>query len=135
MGLVLPYLGRMKSHNVLNAISADDLEYYRQNPEEARELLNRETVRRKMIGWIVVLAAVLVAGSKLVAFYLSDLMGDFIVSVLVDLVFEMGAALMGAVATLVFVEVAQAQQYEENKRLYRALKEHLEADGSPRLQD
>ncbi len=55
---------------------------------------------------------------------------SFVASVVVDLVFETGAALMGAVATLLFVEIAQARQYEENKRLYRAVKAHLGNDAS-----
>ncbi len=118
----------MRPHEDLGEVSAEDLEYYRQNPGEVHELLNRETVRRKMIVWIVAIAVVLVAGSKLISVYLTDLAGNFLASILVDLVFEMGAALMGAVATLLFVEIAQARQYEENKRLYRAVRAYLGLD-------
>ena len=110
-------------------LSEDDLNYYREHPEEIHELLSRETVRRQMAIWIAVVAAVLVTVSKLIAYYFKDSLGLFIVEVVVDLVFEMGAALMGAVATLVFIEMAQAEQYRENKRLYRACRERLEAEG------
>ncbi len=106
----------------------DDLDYYRRNPEAIRELLSRETVRRKMAGWIVVVAMALVTASKLVAYYFRDTLGDFVVDVVVDLIFETGAALLGAVATLVFIEMAQAKQFQENKRLYRAVKARLEEE-------
>ncbi|MEL6187727.1 MAG: hypothetical protein AAFU79_24155 [Myxococcota bacterium] len=124
------YGGRMTSTPELESISAEDLAYYRRHPNEVHELLNRETVRRNMIGWILALAVLLVASSKLAAYFLHDLTGSFVASVVVDLVFETGAALMGAVATLLFVEIAQARQYEENKRLYRAVKAHLDAEAA-----
>jgi len=125
----------MKSETAdpLASLSADELDYYRQNPEEIHELLNRETVRRKMIGWILLAAAVLVTLSKLIPFFFGDVIGEFASEVAMDLVFEMGAALMGAIATLYFVEITQAQQYEENKRLYRALKARL-GDKNPEQQ-
>lgn len=112
----------------LEGVSEEDLEYYRRNPEEARELLSRETVQRRTIGWVVLLAIVLVTASKLAGYYLRDVLGEFVVEVVVDLVFETGAALMGAVATLLFVEIAQARQYAENKRLYRAVQAQLKAE-------
>lgn len=109
-------------------LSDDELNYYRENPGEVHELLNRETVRRRLAVWIVLIAALLVTASKLVSYYFRDTLGVFIVEVVVDLVFETGAALMGAVATLVFVEIAQARQYEENKQLYRAVRARLAAE-------
>ena len=118
----------MSNDHELLDLSEDDLTYYRDNPEAIRELLSRETVRRQMAGWIVAVAMLLVTTSKFVAYYFRDTLGDFFVDVVVDLIFEMGAALMGAVATLVFVEMAQASQFEENKRLYRAVKARLAAD-------
>ena len=110
-------------------LSEEDLQYYREHPEEIHELLSRETVRRQMATWIALLAVVLVTASKLMAYGFKDTFGSFVVEVVVDLVFEMGAALMGAVATLIFIEMAQAEQYKENKRLYRACRARLEAEG------
>ena len=121
-------MARTTDHELVE-LSEEELDYYREHPEEIHELLSRETVKRQMAIWIALVAAVLVTVSKLIAYYFKDSLGGFVVEVVVDLVFEMGAALMGAVATLVFVEMAQAEQYEENKRLYRACRERLEAEG------
>jgi len=121
----------LKTHDPLKALSEDELDYYRRNPDEIHELLNRETVRRKMIGWIVLVAVLLVTVSKIVPYFFEDIPGgSFVSDVVVDLVFEMGAALMGAVATLLFIEVTQARQYEENKQLYRALRAKLRAESA-----
>lgn len=119
----------LKNRNPLDALSEEEIDYYRENPDEIHELLNRETVRKKMIGFIVLVAVTLVTVSKAIPYLFEDIPGgSFVSDVVVDLIFEMGAALMGAVATLLFIEVTQARQYEENKQLYRALKAKLKRE-------
>ena len=72
-------------------------------------------------GWkyfvVLIVAVLFVGGSKLLAVRFSDQLPSFISTVLVDVVFEMGAALIGAVATVIFISFQIRRQFERNLRL------------------
>lgn len=101
----------------LNDLTDDDVRYFRDNPDRLDLITSRETVQLRNL-WIVLVVAVLfVAGSKLLSENYNDEMSQFLNNVVVDLVFEMGAALIGSVATVIFIEYQQKRQFEENLAL------------------
>ena len=60
-------------------------------------------------------AVAFVAGSKTIAVKFDNESYQFLVNVASDLVFEMGAALIGSVATVIFSEYQNKRQFNENK--------------------
>ncbi len=97
-------------------LSSEDLRRLRDNPRLLDLLNERETVKLRLMWRVLALAVLLVAGSKLISETYGDQISQFLNNVVVDLIFEMGAALIGSVATVVFIEYQQKRQFEENLR-------------------
>ncbi|MDF1671281.1 MAG: hypothetical protein P1U83_16890, partial [Roseovarius sp.] len=98
---------------------------FSENPDRLDLITNRETLKLKSLWVALALAMVFVAGSKFIAETYADQMSQFLNNVVVDLVFEMGAALIGSVATVIFIEFQQKRQFEENLTLRSAIEKRI----------
>ena len=77
--------------------------------------------------WRILIAALaLVALSKVLAVQFDNAFDQVIADTLVDLVFEMGAALIGSVATVIFIEHRQKKQYIENVKYREAVQRRIQ---------
>lgn len=94
-----------------------ELIYLRDNPSELRLFVDREVIYRAVLIKVLVLALICIATSKLVSYQFADELSRFINDVVVDTIFEIGAALLGAVATVFFIELQQKRQFDENVKL------------------
>ncbi|MGC1503809.1 MAG: hypothetical protein ACRBB0_05460 [Pelagimonas sp.] len=109
----------------LDDLDDDDVRYFSENPDRLDLITNRETLKLKSLWVALALAMVFVAGSKFIAETYADQMSQFLNNVVVDLVFEMGAALIGSVATVIFIEFQQKRQFEENLTLRSAIEKRI----------
>lgn len=107
-------------------LNDDDIRHFQTHPEELDLISSREMVQTKTLMRLVLLAIAFVAGSKLVAFRFGDELGQFINDVVVDLVFELGAALLGAAATVYFLEMQQKKQFSQNMEFIRTVRKRME---------
>lgn len=104
-----------------------DIQFFRENPDELSLLDNRQTFRMARMIRFLVLAVLFFAVSKLINAKFNDAIEQLFNSVLVDLIFEMGAALIGAVATLIFIENEQRKQYRENIQMRMEIRRRITA--------
>lgn len=129
----------MSSPSVTEAIMAGDaselsdahIQQFRDNPDLFDLINSRETVSLRNFWYLLAAAAVLVASSKAISVFVGDEYEQFILSILSDLVFEMGAALVGSIATVIFIQTGERRQFEENLKFRAEVKKRiarLEAD-------
>lgn len=113
-------------------LSDAQIRQFRDNPDLFELISDRESLNLWRF-WILLLAAVgLVALSKIISVSIGDEYEQFFLTVLSDLVFEMGAALIGSIATVIFIEIQQKRQFEENVKFRAEVKKRiaaLEAEG------
>ena len=111
----------------LKDISDEHVRYFRDNPDKLDLISDREDFSVGKYLVVLIAAVFLVGFSKYMAEVYSDQLTQFVNSVLVDLVFEMGAALIGSVATVFFIEFQDKRQFEKNLRLRLEIERRIEA--------
>ena len=100
-------------------ITDEDIEFYRNNPEELELIVNKEVLQLSTLSYFFVVAIIISIASKVLPYFFEDVWGRFMNEVVFDLVFEFGVALLGGVVTAFFLEILQKKQYEQNV-CYRA---------------
>lgn len=100
--------------------------YLRDHPEILPLIGDRETVTTRHLWRILLLAVILVALSKVNAIKFDNAIDQLLASVAVDFVFEMGAALIGSVATVIFIQHQQKKQFIENIQFRAKLQQMID---------
>ena len=85
-------------------LTEDQVRYFKDNPNLVEFIEDREALGLHILWRILWIADAVVAGSKIIAVKFDNEFYQFLVNVASDLVFEMGAALIGSVATVIFSE-------------------------------
>lgn len=107
-------------------LTEDQVRCFKDNPSLMTLVGDRETLGLRNLWRILWIAAALVAVSKVIAVKLGDEVDQFLVNVASDLVFEMGAALIGSVATVIFIEYQNMRQFTENMAFRTKLQKRIE---------
>ncbi len=95
-------------------LTDDHIRRLRDHPELLELIGSRETLALRNLWSLLAIAALLVVVSKLIAVKYGDEIDQLMIDVTVDLVFEMGAALIGSVATVIFIQHREKKQFSEN---------------------
>ncbi len=99
-----------------------------QREPDLLDLINeRESLSSRSLWSILGIAAVLMLLSKIIAVKVLDAYDQLAIDVTADLVFEMGAALIGSVATVIFIEHREKRQTKENIRFRSAVQKRIKA--------
>ncbi len=101
----------------LQDLTQEHLQYFKKNPDKLELISDREDFSIGKYVVILMAAIVLVGTSRYLTQVYNDEISQFINGVVVDLIFEMGAALIGGVATVMFIELQNKRQFERNLRL------------------
>lgn len=109
------------------ALTEAQITYLRDNPEIMDLIGDRESLGTKYLWQILIAAVVLVVLSKLLAGTFENVVDQLFSDVVVDLVFEMGAALIGSIATVIFIEHRQKRQFIENIHFRQAVQRRIDA--------
>ena len=96
-------------------LTEDQVRSFKDNPNLLEFIEDREALGLHILWRILLVAVAFVAGSKIIAVKFYNEFYQFLVNVASDLVFEMGAALIGSVATVIFSEYQNKRQLNENK--------------------
>lgn len=99
--------------------------YLRDHPEIMSLIGDRESLGTRHLWRILVAAVVLVGLSKLLAAQFDNVFDQMVSDIVVDLVFEMGAALIGSVATVIFIEQREKKQFIENLEFRDAVQRRI----------
>jgi hypothetical protein len=106
-------------------LTEDQVRCFKDNPSLMTLVGDRETLGLRNLWRILWIAAALVAVSKIIAVKLGDEVDQFLINVASDLVFEMGAALIGSVATVIFIEYQNRRQFTENMAFRTKLQQRI----------
>lgn len=109
-----------------DALTDAQIAYLRDHPEILNLIGDRESLGTRHLWRILIAALALVALSKVIAVRFDNAFDQVIADTLVDLVFEMGAALIGSVATVIFIEHRQKKQYIENVKYREAVQRRIQ---------
>lgn len=82
---------------------------------------DRKTIYHVVLIVVFVVGFLLVAVSKTVKFSFADSSSVWLVELIVDLIFELGVALWGGVATTVLLQDLVKRQYTEGRRFQQAI--------------
>jgi hypothetical protein len=106
-------------------LTEDQVCCFKDNPSLMTLVGDRETLGLRNLWRILWIAAALVAVSKIIAVKLGDEVDQFLINVASDLVFEMGAALIGSVATVIFIEYQNRRQFTGNMAFRTKLQQRI----------
>jgi len=108
------------------ALSDAQIAYLRDNPQVMDLIGDRESLGTRHLWRILVVAIVLIVLSKLLVTRFEDAFNQIFYDAIVDLVYEMGAALIGSVATVIFIEHQQKKQFIENIRFRQIVQRRID---------
>jgi hypothetical protein len=100
----------------MTRLTEEELAYYRKHPELIEAVGSKETIYRVILLTVFVAGFLFVAGSKVVKFAFLESSVPWLIELIVDLVFELGVALWGGVATTVLLQDLVKRQYREGRR-------------------
>ena len=106
-------------------ITEQELAFYRKHPELVHAIGSKSTIYRTVLLVVFVTGFVLVAVSKAVKFGFGDGSDSYLMELVVDLIFEMGVALWGGVATAVLLQNFVQRQYKEGRRYQQEIMKEL----------
>lgn len=105
-------------------ITEQELEYYRKHPELVQAVGDKTIIFRVVLVLVFVIGFLLVAFSKLVK-YGFGCGSDCLVELAVDLIFELGVALWGGVATTVLLQTYVERKYKEGRKYQQEIMKRL----------
>lgn len=110
-------------------LTDDQVAMFRDNPELLDLIGDRETIFQRNMWWLLLAAFLLVATSKALTVKYGDDFELFFFNTIADLIFEMGAALIGSVATVLFLNRQKKRQFAQNLKFRSDLMKRIEALG------
>ena len=102
-------------------ISNEEIAFYRKHPELIEAVGDKATIHRLILLVVFVAGFLLVVVSKSVKYGFAGSAMPWLIELIVDLVFELGIALWGGVATTVLLQDLIKRQYREGKRYQQAI--------------
>ena len=100
-------------------VTAEELSYFREHPDQIDEVTAPVNVHKLFLWAGALLGIVLVALSKYLKFSIVYMLSEALREFTVDVVFEIGVALIGAAVTAYILGILLNQQ-QENASLWRA---------------
>ncbi|MEO1668401.1 MAG: hypothetical protein AAFU54_27460 [Chloroflexota bacterium] len=118
---------RLTERFVAQATEIDDdtIAFYREHPEELDLIINKEEVRLGFFRILFLIGLAVALGARAAAHFFPEALGPFMTNVVLDLIFEMGNAILGGVLTAFFLEYLEARQYQENVRFREEVKRRI----------
>ena len=101
---------------IIDVVTKQELEFYRKHPQLVHAVGNKATIYRVVLITVFFAGFLLVVLSKAVKYGFVDAPAVAWVELTVDLIFEMGVALWGGVATTVLLQQFVERKYKEGRR-------------------
>lgn len=106
-------------------IPKEEIAFYRTHPELIQALGDKATIHRVILIAVFATGFLLVVVSKSLEYGFAGSAMPWLVELTVDLVFELGIALWGGVATTVLLQDLIKRQYREGRRYQNAILRQL----------
>lgn len=114
-------------------LTDEQVAMFRDNPELLDLIGDRETIFQRNMWLLLLIAFLLVATSKALTVTYGDQFEIFFFNTIANLVFEMGAALIGSVATVLFLNRQKKRQFAQNLQFRADLMKRINALGKEAL--
>ena len=113
-GVATRWVSRLLLTPISTDVTDDEVEYFRDHPDELEEMAAPVSVHLVFLWFGMALGLVLVGVSKLLKFSgVLDAVGDGGAEFLIDVVFEIGVALIGAAVTAYLLGILLNQQQRD----------------------
>ena len=113
-------------------ITEDLLDYYEKNPSDLDLIIEEEDFQLGFLFVFFVIGFVLMIGTKSIQLYFHDQLPEFLTVVLLEILLEIGKALMGGTIVAYFIEFLRHKQFLHNKEFRDEIKLKLEARANAR---
>ena len=114
----------------MEKLTESELAFYRKHPELIQAVGDKATIYRVILIVVFLAGFLLVIMSKILKYGFEDASASWLVELSVDLVFELGVAMWGGVATTVLLQDLVKRQYSEGRRYQQAIIRQLAAEES-----
>ncbi len=110
-------------------ITAEEVDYYRQNPEKIEEITKQGRSHRSILPVGFMIGFTLVFASKIIGFF--DPFGSelFLNEIVVDMTFELGVAVWGGVMTTFILEVIENREAAAIQRYKNEILRRIQLSG------
>ncbi|MEO0896433.1 MAG: hypothetical protein AAFY71_08560 [Bacteroidota bacterium] len=113
-------------------ITEDLLDYYGKNPSDLDLIIEEEDFQLGFLFVFFIIGFVLMIGTKSIQLYFHDQLPEFLTVVLLEILLEIGKALMGGTIVAYFIEFLRHKQFLHNKAFRDEIKLKLEARANTR---
>ncbi|PIE80526.1 MAG: hypothetical protein CSA15_01935 [Candidatus Delongbacteria bacterium] len=100
--------------------------YYRKNPKELDLIIDKEDYNIKFLGYFFIVGLAITVGSRVLKYFFSDVWGEFVNDIILDVFSELGIAIFGGAIVAFLLEYLQKKQYEQNVHYRNEIKMRLE---------
>ncbi len=98
------------------------------NPDKLDLIVNWEAFQVQFLLFFFVVGLVLTIGARIIIYLFRDHLGEFLSTVILDVISELGIAVFGGVLTTYYLEYLHEQPYEQNMKFQNEIKVRLKTN-------
>jgi len=106
-------------------ITEELLDYYEKNPDELDLIINKEHFNALFLGIFFSIGIGLTLAARVVQYFYGTDLGDFVNSVILDVISELGIAIFGGAVVAYYLEFLNKKQYQQNLKFRNEIKRRL----------
>ncbi|MEO1254315.1 MAG: hypothetical protein AAFY41_05450 [Bacteroidota bacterium] len=114
-------------------ITEDVILHYERNPDELDLIINKEYFNAFYIGIFFIIGIVITMSARVVSYFYGDSLGDFIDTVILDVISELGIAIFGGAIVAYLIEMLNKKQFQQNIKFRREIKSIIEQRSRDKL--
>lgn len=107
-------------------ISPEIISYYEQNPDELDLIIDKEHFHAVYLTLFFILGIGITVLARVVQYLYGDYCGEFVNTVVLDVLSELGIAIFGGAVVAYYIEFLNKRQYQQNLKFRKAVKKALE---------
>ena len=107
-------------------VTEEIIQHYEKNPDELDLIINREHFNAMYLGLIFILGIGLTISARLAQYFFGGSFGEFVNTVLLDVISEIGIAIFGGAIVAYLIESLNKRQFKENVKFRRQIKAILD---------
>ena len=108
-----------------DVITEEIIDYYENSPDELNLIINKEYFHTVFLGIFFAIGISVTLLARLVQYLYGDQLGDFINTVILDVISELGIAIFGGAVVAYLIEFLNKRQYQRNLRFRNQIKAKL----------
>ena len=107
-------------------IDEEVIQHYEENPDELDLMINKEYFNVVYLSAVFLLGLVITVSSRLISYFFGSYIGEFLDSIVLDILSELGIAIFGGAVVAYIIEFLNKRQFQENLKFRRKVKSILD---------